>query len=79
LFAAKEKLEIVKSCGEAAICWTGSSPPQAAKCVRTIFRIEHIKQRDGEAVFLFYVLYERENRPAFNGIAVPAILGQGKL
>jgi len=42
LFAAKEKLEIVKDRGEAAQIFGGfSSPPQAAKCVRTIFRIEH--------------------------------------
>jgi len=27
--------------GEAAICWAGSSPPQAAKRVRTILRIQH--------------------------------------
>jgi len=37
------KLEIVKVRGEAAQILGGwsFSPPQAAKCVRTIFRIEH--------------------------------------
>jgi hypothetical protein len=36
-----EKLEIVKYHGEAAQIFGGlPSPPQAAKCVRTIFRIE---------------------------------------
>jgi hypothetical protein len=39
-----EKLEIVKDRGEAAQILGGlPSPPQAAKCVRTIFRIEHEK------------------------------------
>jgi len=37
-----EKLEIVKVRGEAAQIFGGwPSPPQAAKCVRTILRIEH--------------------------------------
>ncbi|MFH1937970.1 MAG: hypothetical protein ABIJ60_00320, partial [Patescibacteria group bacterium] len=49
-FAAKEKFEIVKDRGEAAqsfnfvqdrIFGGFSSPPQAAKCVRTILRIQH--------------------------------------
>jgi len=43
-FAAKEKLEIVKERGEAAISEFHegiSSPPSAAKTVRTISRINH--------------------------------------
>jgi len=37
-----EKLEIVKDRGEAAQILGGlPSPPSAAKCVRTILRIEH--------------------------------------
>ncbi len=41
-FAAKEKLKIVKDRGEATQILGGwPSPPQTAKCVRTIFRIEH--------------------------------------
>ena len=37
-----EKLEIVKERGEAAQILGGwPLPPQAAKCVRTILRIEH--------------------------------------
>ena len=42
-----EKLEIVKERGEAAQILGGwPSPPQAAKCVRTIFNIEHKKNQD---------------------------------
>jgi len=37
-----EKLEIVKDRGESAQILGGlPSPPSAAKCVRTILRIEH--------------------------------------
>ena len=40
-FAAKEKLEIVKVQDFGSEFLANSSPPQTAKCVRTIFRIQH--------------------------------------
>ena len=40
-FVAKEKLEIVKDCGEAAQILGGWPSPQAAKCVRAILKIQH--------------------------------------
>jgi len=40
-FAAKEKLEIVKVQDFGSEFLARPSPPQAAKCVRTILRIDH--------------------------------------
>jgi hypothetical protein len=44
-----EKLEIVKEGGEAAQILGGwPSPPSVAKCVRTIFKIEHHSTRSAK-------------------------------
>ena len=86
--AAKEKLEIVKERGEAAQILGGfSSPPQAAKCVRTNSRIQHqtvgsaaeFRTVSSMAEHLVYIQKARGPNPlpSIGVIGIPRIIPKG--